>query len=62
VRDAIWGAGPNPVPPAQAVALMAALQAGADSARTGQALPLPLSDAEVTAFQEARAVGAAPQP
>jgi predicted dehydrogenase len=54
LRDAIWGVGPNPVPPAEALAVMAALEAGAESARTGQALPLPLSETEVAAFQAAR--------
>lgn len=38
VRDAIWGIGPNPVPPEQAVALMELLDIGARSAREGRAL------------------------
>ncbi|RZI93919.1 MAG: oxidoreductase [Variovorax sp.] len=38
VRDAILGTGPNPVPPEQAVALMALLDLGARSAREGRAL------------------------
>ena len=38
VRDAIRGTGPNPVPPEQAVALMALLDLGARSAREGRAL------------------------
>lgn len=54
VRDAVRGTGPNPVPLAEAVALMAALDAGAQSAATGRALPLPLTAAEVAAFQAAR--------
>lgn len=38
VRDAIRGTGPNPVPAEQAVALMALLDLGAQSAREGRAL------------------------
>jgi len=38
VRDAILGVGPNPVPPEDAVALMALLDLGARSAREGRAL------------------------
>ena len=38
MRDAIRGAGPNPVPPEQAVALMELLDLGARSAREGRAL------------------------
>ena len=38
VRDAILGHGPNPVPPEEAVALMALLDLGARSAREGRAL------------------------
>lgn len=38
VRDAILGHGPNPVPPEEAVALMALLDLGTRSAREGRAL------------------------
>jgi len=38
VRDAILGIGPNPVPPAEAVALMELLDLGTRSAREGRAL------------------------
>jgi len=38
VRDAILGVGPNPVPPEDAVALMALLDLGGRSAREGRAL------------------------
>jgi predicted dehydrogenase len=38
VRDAILGVGPNPVPPAQAVALMELLDAGRQSALEGRAI------------------------
>lgn len=39
VRDAIHGVGPNPVPPAQAVELMALLDLGRRSAAEGRAFP-----------------------
>ncbi len=39
LRDALRGDGPNPVPPAQAVAVMALLELGRRSAREGSALP-----------------------
>ncbi len=54
VRDAIRGIGPNPVPPAQAVALMAVIAAGEQSAAEGRSVVVPLTEAEVAAF---RAVG-----
>lgn len=54
VRDAILGKGPNPVPPAQALALMAALTAGEELAATGRAVSLALTEAEVSAFEAAR--------
>ncbi|MCY1513904.1 putative oxidoreductase YdgJ [compost metagenome] len=38
VRDAILGKGPNPVPPEQAVALMALLDIGRQSAAEGRAI------------------------
>jgi len=40
VRDAIWGKGPNPVPPEQAVALMELLDLGRQSALEGRAIPV----------------------
>ena len=55
VRDAILGQGANPVPPAEAVALMALIEAGEQSAATGRALPLSLTQAEIAAFTAARA-------
>jgi predicted dehydrogenase len=55
VCDAIWGSGVNPVPPAEAVALMALIEAGEQSAATGRALPLSLTQAEIAAFQANRA-------
>ncbi len=41
VLEAIRGRGPNPVPPGEAVAVMAVLEACFDSARQGRALPVP---------------------
>ncbi|MDP9901368.1 oxidoreductase [Variovorax ginsengisoli] len=41
VRDAIRGTGPNPVPPEQAVELMALLDLGRRSAEEGRVLPTP---------------------
>jgi predicted dehydrogenase len=51
VRDAILGLGPNPVPPAEAIALMAAIAAGEQSAALGRSVALPLTEAEVAAFR-----------
>ena len=46
VRDALLGVAPNPVPPPQAIAVMAVLAAGEDSAASGCSRPLPLTEAE----------------
>jgi len=46
IRDAIHGNAPNPVPPHQALAVMAVLEAAADSARTGTTCALALMDEE----------------
>jgi predicted dehydrogenase len=54
VRDAILGHGPNPVPPAEAIALMAAIAAGEQSAALGRSVPLPLTEAEVAAHAGSR--------
>ncbi|GAB0115464.1 oxidoreductase [Acidisoma sp. C75] len=54
LREAILGVAPNPVPPAQALAVMAALEAGAESAACGQSLPLALTEAERLSFEAAR--------
>jgi predicted dehydrogenase len=51
VRDAILGVAPNPVPPAQAIAVMAVIAAGEQSAAEGRSMPLPLTEAEVAAFK-----------
>jgi predicted dehydrogenase len=50
VRDAILGSGPNPVTPAEAVALMAVIAAGETSAALGHSAPVALTEAEVAAF------------
>ncbi|QDH70270.1 oxidoreductase [Marilutibacter alkalisoli] len=50
IADALRGYGRNPVPPAQAVAVMAVLEAAVEAAETGRAVALPLSDAEREAF------------
>ncbi|KAB8123896.1 oxidoreductase [Komagataeibacter medellinensis] len=46
VRDAIMGRGPNPVPPIQAIALMAVLETAVASSEAGKALSLPLTGME----------------
>jgi predicted dehydrogenase len=53
LRDALLGAGPNPVPPAQALAVMAVIETAVRSSGEGRALTLPLTEAEVTAFTRA---------
>ena len=50
VRDAVLGQGANPVTPAQAVALMAVLEAAVKSADTGTAVRPALSEREWAAF------------
>jgi predicted dehydrogenase len=54
VVEAIRGEAPNPVTPAEAVAVMAALETGERSAAEGRFLSLPLTDAEVAAFYAAQ--------
>jgi predicted dehydrogenase len=51
VRDAILGVAPNPVPPAQAIAVMAVIAAGEESAAFGRSMPLPLTEAEAALHQ-----------
>lgn len=51
IRDAIGGTAPNPVPPAQALAVMAVLEAAIISNREGCAIRLPLTPAECAAWQ-----------
>jgi len=50
VRDAIRGEGSNPVTAAQALAVMAVLEAATNSSATGKALPLPLSEQEIASW------------
>jgi predicted dehydrogenase len=50
VRAAILGLAPNPVPPAQAIAVMAVIAAGEESAALGRSVPPPLTEVEVAAF------------
>lgn len=50
IAAAVRGEGGNPVPPEQAIAVMAVIEAGVVSAREGRRVALPLSDAERAAF------------
>ncbi len=47
IRDALLGRAPNPVPPPQAVAVMAVLEAAVESSAEGKAVALPLTSDEV---------------
>jgi predicted dehydrogenase len=46
IRDALLSRAPNPVTPAQAIAVMAILETAIRSSENGQALPLPLTHQE----------------
>jgi predicted dehydrogenase len=50
IREAVLGRQPNPVPPEQALAVMAVLERSFESGAKGQVLPLQLTDQERTAF------------
>jgi predicted dehydrogenase len=50
VRDAVTGVGRNPVPPEQAVPVMAVVEAAIRSSAEGRAMTLPLTEAEIRAF------------
>jgi predicted dehydrogenase len=50
IRDALRGAGRNPVPPEQAVPVMAVVEAAIQSAGQGRALSVPLTAEERRAF------------
>jgi predicted dehydrogenase len=50
IRDALWGRGPNPVPPEQASAVMSILTTSFQSGASGLVLPLELTDSERAAF------------
>ncbi len=54
IRDALQGAAPNPVPPIQALAVMAVLEAAILSARSGEQKAIPLTTAEMTAFADSQ--------
>ncbi|MDE2562472.1 MAG: oxidoreductase [Sphingomonadales bacterium] len=54
VREALRGLAPNPVPPVEALAVMAVIEAGIASAREGRAMPLALSEAERVAYAGSR--------
>jgi predicted dehydrogenase len=51
LREAVRGAGNSPVPPAQALAVMAVVETAIRSSAEGRALALPLTEAEVVAFK-----------
>ena len=55
IREAIMGRQPNPVPPEQALAVMAVLERSFESGAKGQILPLELTDRERMAFQGRKA-------
>jgi predicted dehydrogenase len=50
LRDALLGVGRNPVPPEQALAVTAVVETAMRSSAEGRALTLPLTEAEVLAF------------
>jgi len=50
IRDALRGGVPNPVPPAQALAVMAVLEAAIVSAESGERQTIPLTEEERAAF------------
>jgi predicted dehydrogenase len=51
VRDALRGAGSNPVPPEQALPVIAVVETAIRSSAEGRAFTLPLTEAEVLAFK-----------
>src|SRR4051812_21246101 len=52
VRDAVQGTGRNPVPPGQALAVMAVVETAMRSSVEGRALQLPLTGPEARAFDD----------
>jgi predicted dehydrogenase len=54
IREAILDRQPNPVPPEQALAVMAVLEKSFESGAKGQVLPLQLTDRERAAFQSSQ--------
>ena len=55
--EAVRGTGPNPVPPAQAIAVTAVVETAIRSSVEGRALTVPLTAEEVTAFRRVIASG-----
>ena len=53
LRDAIRNGAPPPVSDAQALAVMAVLEAGIESAKSGKSVALPLDDEEKASFTRA---------
>jgi predicted dehydrogenase len=54
MRDAIHGIGQNPVPPAQAVAVMAVIETAIQSGAEGRVLPLSLTNEERAAWERTK--------
>jgi predicted dehydrogenase len=54
IRDAVLGRQTNPVPPEEALAVMAVLERSFEAGAKGQVLPLQLTDQERAAFQRSR--------
>lgn len=54
VRDAILGKSPNPVPPPQAVAVMAVIETAIQSGVQGRTLPLPLTKEERATWERTK--------
>jgi predicted dehydrogenase len=52
IRDALLNQGKNPVPPAQAIAVMAVLETAIESSAKGQVFPLPLTEPERAAWRQ----------
>jgi len=50
LRDAILGSGPNPVPPAQAVAVTAVVETAIQSSAERRSLTVPLTDEEIASL------------
>jgi predicted dehydrogenase len=55
IRDALRGEASNPVPPVQALAVMAVMEAAMMSSADGKSMALPLTDEERAAFAASRA-------
>jgi predicted dehydrogenase len=54
IRDALRGAAPNPVPPVQALAVMAVLEAAILSAKSGEQKAIALTGEEMSAFADSQ--------